>query len=101
MDSNIICRYVYEYLLWKGRTSCLGTLARLRIHESLPRAWEILRGTCEQKKAVAWQELTCGKTAGNLMSDFFSKILVSVIVKLFQFLKKCLKFSVSLRALLY
>jgi hypothetical protein len=23
------------------------------------------------KKAVAWQELTCGKTAGNLMSEIF------------------------------
>jgi hypothetical protein len=52
------------------------------------------------KKAVAWQELTCGKTAGNLMSEFFFNP-VSVIIKLFQFLKNCLKFIVSLRALLY
>jgi hypothetical protein len=43
------CRYVYEYSLWKCRSSCLGILARLRIHESLPLPWEILRGTCEQK----------------------------------------------------
>jgi hypothetical protein len=52
------------------------------------------------KKAVAWQELTCGKTAGNIMSDFFSKILVSVIEKVFQFQQNFLKFILSLRALL-
>ena len=63
------CSYVYEYPLWKCRTSCLGSLARLRIHESLPRAWEILRGTCEQK-SCCMAGVDMRQNRWNLMSEF-------------------------------
>jgi hypothetical protein len=39
------------------------------------------------KKAVAWQELTCGKTTGNLMSEFLKWNLdINILYYLFDML---------------